>query len=101
MRAMKIGLRGLGLMVVVCALASGSAAAAPRLIAVKTNMPRGVRPTFMAVGSDGTAYVQGDNPRKLELVPEVFVYSPTGRLLRRFAIPRGTEVGAFGNGQLY
>jgi hypothetical protein len=64
-------------------------------------MPSGVRPTFMAVGPDGTAYVQGDNPRKRELVPEVFVYSPTGKLLRRFAIPKETEVGAFGNGQLY
>jgi hypothetical protein len=98
---MKLGLRGLGLMVVIYALASGTVVAAPRLVAVKTNMPSGVRPVFMAVGWDGTAYVQGDNPRKLELVPEVFVYSPTGKLLRRFAIPKGTEVGAFGNGELY
>jgi len=101
MRAVKLRLCGFGLIVILCASASVSAAAAPRLLAVKTKMPSGVRPTFMAVGPDGTAYVQGDNPRRREVVPAVFVYSPTGRLLRRFAIPTETVVGAFGNGQLY
>jgi hypothetical protein len=34
-------------------------------------------------------------------VPEVFVYSPAGTLQRRFAIPGGTALKAYGNGQLY
>jgi hypothetical protein len=98
---MKIRLWGLALAFGVYAFTTAAAVAAPRVIPVTTQMPRGVTPAFMAIEPDGTAYVQGESLSKEILIPEVFVYSPAGQLLRKFAIPNETAVTAFGNGQLY
>jgi hypothetical protein len=77
------------------------ASAEPRVIAVATHMPPGVTPSSMAIGPEGTAYVQGARLSREELVPEVYVYNTAGALLRKFAIPPETAIEAFGNGQLY
>ncbi len=98
---MRLRACGLGLAVGFYALTTALAAAAPRLISVATHMPRGVTPAGVVIEPDGTAYVQGESLSREELVPEVYVYSPSGRLLRKLAIPPGTAVEAFGNGQLY
>ena len=82
------------------ALTTALAAAAPRLISVATHMPRSMTPAGVVDGPDGTAYVQGESLAG-RLVPEVYVYHPSGRLLRKLAIPPGAAVEAFGNGQLY
>lgn len=60
----RIPVRLVGMTTLLLFSAVASAAAVPRLSTVTTHMPRGVRPEFLAVAPDGTAYVQGDNPRK-------------------------------------
>jgi hypothetical protein len=77
------------------------AAAAHPMIPVTTHMGRGITPTNLVIEPDGTAYVQGESLSKEVLVPEVYAYSPAGALLRKLAIPAGTALEAYGNGQLY
>jgi hypothetical protein len=92
---------GLGLALGVYALTSVPALAAPHVIAVDTHMPHGMTAADIAIEPDGTAYVQGESLSKEVLYPDVYVYSPAGRLLRKLTIPAETELEAYGNGQLY
>jgi hypothetical protein len=85
----------------VFALLAVPAAAAPHLSPVTTHMPSGVTPASVEIEPDGTAYVQGESLSKEVLLPEVYVYSAARTLLRKFAIPAGTGLAAFGNGELY
>jgi hypothetical protein len=85
----------------VFALVTVPAAAAPRLSPVTTHMPSGVTPAYVEIEPDGTAYVQGESLKKEILLPDVYVYSPGGGLLRKFTIPAETGLEAFGNGKLY
>jgi hypothetical protein len=52
-------LRAALLALVVCMLAAAPAAAAPHVSTVAAHMPEGVTPSSMAIGPEGTAYVQG------------------------------------------
>jgi hypothetical protein len=85
----------------VYALVTVPAAAAPHLSPVTTRMPSGVTPASVEIEPDGTAYVQGESLSKEVLLPEVYVYSAAGALVRRFSIPAGTGLEAFGNGELH
>lgn len=96
----RLGL-ALALALAVCASAATSASAAPRLVRVKNHLPRGVQPAAVVVAPEGTAYVQGGNLKRHELVPYVLVFSPSGKLTGKVPIPVGLEIRAFGNGQLY
>ena len=98
---MKRGLGGWALALATYGCTAAAAGAAAPVIPVTTHMPRGVTPRFVEIEPDGTAYVQGESISKELLLPEVYVYSAAGRLLRRFAIPAETALVAFGNGQLY
>jgi hypothetical protein len=98
---MGMRLSGVALALSVYACCAAVAAAAPRMIAVTTHMGRGITPTNLVMEPDGTAYVQGESLSTEVLVPEVYAYSPAGGLLRKFAIPAGTALEAYGNGQLY
>jgi hypothetical protein len=97
---MRMRLWGLGLALGAYAFCAAAAAAHP-VIAVTTHMPRGITPANLVMEPNGTAYVQGESLSEEVLVPEVYAYSPAGRLLRKFAIPAGTALEAYGNGQLY
>lgn len=98
---MKTRLGGIGVALCVYALTSVPALGAAHVTAVDTHMPRGMTAADIAIEPDGTVYVQGESLSKEVLFPEVFVYSPAGRLLRKLTIPPETELEAYGNGQLY
>jgi hypothetical protein len=98
---MRMRLWGVGLAMGAYACCATVAAAAHPMIPVTTHMGRGITPTNLVIEPDGTAYVQGESLSKEVVVPEVYAYSPAGALLRKLAIPAGTALEAYGNGQLY
>lgn len=93
-----------GSLAIVGALSLGAgtsaAAAATKLTRVGAKQ-HGLHAVIVVAGPDGTAYVQGEVDGQC-CGPKIWVFSPSGSLVRTFAIPGGGfQAVALGNGQLY